>query len=94
MLSSRHVGGVPAGGVLRQRGGTGTVSRNDQPFRRPRGSGGVGPSDRVFAGAVRVHHGLTAVFAEDRPGGGGHYVAIFAGAGQGHQGGTQVPPAF
>ena len=88
------MGGVPAGGVLRQRGGTGTVSRNDQPFRWPRGSGGVGSADRVFSGAVRVHHGLTPVFAEDRSGGCGYHGAVFADAGQGYQDGTQVLPAL
>lgn len=75
------MGSDPSGGLLRQRGGTGTVSGNDQPFRGPRGSGRVGPADGAPLGAVGVHDGPAPVLPAYWPGRRRHHGAVFADPG-------------
>lgn len=88
--TTRHLGCYPSRGLLRQCGGTGTVSANRFKIRWSRRRGTVGALDGTSLGAVGVHHGPSSIFAEDGTGSVGHFVSLSAHSRQGCQGGSKV----
>lgn len=88
--ATRYLGCYHPGGLLRQRCGTWTISRDDYKVWWTGRFGTVGALDDPSFGAIGMHHGSSSIRPANRPGRRGHPSSLFADSRQGYQGWPEV----